>query len=89
MARKSLTSNPTTPVATSHIPGIVLTLAEGGQGERTVKISLREMIAYSEGPGFTRLNLTRGKALDVKETTDKIDQLVRAAATGAIGTARN
>jgi hypothetical protein len=38
------------------------------------------MIAYSQGSDFTRLNLTGGKVLDVKETTDVIDRLVRAAA---------
>jgi hypothetical protein len=39
------------------------------------------MIAYSQGSDYTRLNLTGGKVLDVKETTDVIDRLVRAAAS--------
>jgi hypothetical protein len=38
------------------------------------------MLAYSQGIDFTRLNLIGGKVLDVKETTDVIDRLVRAAA---------
>jgi len=46
----------------------------------TLYLSLGELIAYSQDYNFTRLNLIGGKVLEVKETTDEIDRLVRAAA---------
>ena len=46
-----------------------------------VHVRLNELIAYSQNLGFTRLTLTGGKTIDVKETTDQIDRLVRAAAS--------
>ncbi len=61
-------------------PKISLTLAQGPSGQLTVKVSIAEFIAYSQNTGFTRLSLTGGKVLDVKETTDQIDRLVRVAA---------
>jgi hypothetical protein len=42
-------------------------------------VSAFEMIAYSQGLGHTRLHLTGRRTLDVKETTQEIDRLVRAA----------
>jgi hypothetical protein len=38
-----------------------------------------ELIAYSQRLGHTRLHLTGRRTLDVKETTQEIDLLVRAA----------
>ena len=82
MARKSLRSltedKPSRPLTT---PKIHLTLKQGAQGQLVVGISISEFIAYSQNSGFTRLNLTGGKVLEVKETTDQIDRLVRAASS--------
>ena len=61
--------------------GISLTLTRAESGHVLVKVSIAECIAYSQNTGFTRLNLTGGKVLDVKETTDQIDKLARAAAS--------
>jgi hypothetical protein len=38
-----------------------------------------ELIAYSQGLGHTLLHLTGRRTLEVKETTQEIDRLVRAA----------
>jgi hypothetical protein len=58
------------------VPSVRLTPVEiPGSGE--VSITLSQLIAYSQNDGFTRLHLTGGKLLDVKETTDRIDYLVR------------
>ena len=82
MARKSVKSlaedNPSRPSAT---PKIHLTLMQGQQGQLVVGVSISEFIAYSQNAGFTRLNLTGGKVLEVKESTDQIDRLVRAASS--------
>jgi hypothetical protein len=82
MARKSVKSltgdNPSRPSAT---PKIHLTLIQGQQGQLVVGVSISEFIAYSQNAGFTRLNLTGGKILEVKESTDQIDRLVRAASS--------
>ena len=82
MARKSVKSlaedNPSRPSAT---PKIHLTLTQGQQGQLVVGVSISEFIAYSQNAGFTRLNLTGGKVLEVKESTDQIDRLVRAASS--------
>ena len=59
---------------------ISLTPARAELAQSPVSIAVSEMIAYSQWSDFTRLNLTGGKVLDVKETTDAIDRLVRAAA---------
>jgi hypothetical protein len=82
MARKSVKSltedNSPRPSAT---PKIHLTLTQGQQGQLVVGVSISEFIAYSQNAGFTRLNLTGGKVLEVKESTDQIDRLVRAASS--------
>ena len=82
MARKSVKSlaedNSSRPSAT---PKIHLTLMQGQQGQLVVGVSISEFIAYSQNAGFTRLNLTGGKVLEVKESTDQIDRLVRAASS--------
>jgi len=57
-----------------------LTLTQAESGEAQVQVGIGEFIAYSQNAGFTRLNLTGGKVLEVKETTDQIDRLVRYAA---------
>jgi hypothetical protein len=60
------------------VPSVRLTPVEiTGSGD--VSITISQLIAYRQNEGFTRLQLTGGKMLDVKETTDRIDYLVRCA----------
>jgi hypothetical protein len=60
---------------------ITLTPVRTAPFQRQVSISIFELIAYSQCIDFTRLNLTGRRVLDVKETTDQIDRLVRDAAS--------
>lgn len=62
------------------MPSVRLTPAEGA-GPIGITIVISQMISYSQEPGFTRLRLTGGKTLDVKESTDRIDHLVRRASS--------
>jgi hypothetical protein len=62
----------------SNSPVIVLTLAVQG---REYEVKLWQMLTYDQQIGFTRLRLSGGRNIDVKETTGEIDQLVRLAAT--------
>lgn len=48
-------------------------------GPTGINVGISQMISYSQETGFTRLWLTGRKTLDVKETTDRIDDLVRRA----------
>ena len=50
-------------------------------GPTGINVLISQMISYSQEPGFTRLRLTGRKTLDVKETTDRIDDLVRRASS--------
>jgi len=62
------------------LPSVRLTSAtESGPIGITIVIS--QMISYSQEVGFTRLRLAGGKTVDVKETTDRIDHLVRRASS--------
>jgi hypothetical protein len=82
MARKSTASVPVVRQAWSpptHKISLTIAGAEGGQC--SVSVGVVELIAYSQEMGFTQLTLTGSKVLHVKETTDQIDRLVRAAAT--------
>jgi hypothetical protein len=69
----------------SDEPNISLTLARATEGNPggTIRVPASQLIAYSEQTGFTRLKLAGGKVLDVREGTDQIDRLVRAAASQA------
>jgi hypothetical protein len=58
---------------------IRLTLIQAEPNQYSVNVSVTELITYSQDRSFTRLNLIGGKVLEVKETTDQIDRLVRAA----------
>jgi len=60
-------------------PRICLTLTSAEPGQSLVKVGITEFITYSQKTGFTRLNLKGRKILDVKETTEQIDRLVRLA----------
>jgi len=50
------------------------------EGEATVMVTASHLLTYAENPGFTRLRLRGGRTLEVRETTDHIDRLIRAAA---------
>jgi hypothetical protein len=62
---------------------IALTLArsEAGTPTLTIQIPPKEMIAYDQELGFTRLRLKGNKVLEVREGTDEIDRLIRRAAS--------
>lgn len=62
------------------LPSIRLTSATES-GAIGITIVIGQMISYSQEVGFTRLRLTGGKTVDVKETTDRIDHLVRRASS--------
>lgn len=66
---------------------LTLTGAGGVGSNGMVSILAARLIAYEQQMGFTRLKLTDGSVLDVKETTDQIDRLVRNAAS-AVAPAR-
>jgi len=80
MTRKSIASIPPVKQPRS-LPtrGIRLTPVLAEPTQQPVSVLIAELIAYSQNYYFTRLNLTGGKVLDVKETTDQIDRMVRAA----------
>ena len=61
---------------------VVLTLVrdEAGNPSMTIQVQPKQMIAYHQEMGFTRLRLTGNKVLEVKESTDQIDRLVRGVA---------
>ena len=65
---------------------IALTLVrdEAGNPSATVQVHPKEMIAYDQELGFTRLRLTGNKVLEVKEGTDQIDRLIRGAASNRL-----
>jgi hypothetical protein len=67
----------------SHEPEISLTLARPVEGcsSGTVRVPAFQLLAYDQERGFTRLTLTGRTSLDVRESTDEIDRLVRAAAS--------
>ena len=78
----------------SHIPAteplrelsIALTLVrdEAGNTSATIQVQPKQMIAYDQELGFTRLRLTGNKVLEVKEGTDQIDRLIRSAAANRL-----
>jgi hypothetical protein len=65
-------------------PSISLTpiRAAASNAPGTIKIVVSRLLAYDQRDGFTRLKLTGGQAIDVKESTEQIDLLVRAASSG-------
>ena len=64
-------------------PNVSLTLATVGEGNPsgTIRVPASKLLAYDQQMGFTRLRLTGGTVLDVREGTDQIDWLVRAVAS--------
>jgi hypothetical protein len=71
-------ARPALPLATSRIR---LTPAGTEPHQSPLSVTLDELISYSQGANCTRLSLTGRRVLEVKETTDQIDRLVRAAAS--------
>jgi hypothetical protein len=63
----------TRSVPSVHLTPLEVTASSG------VNLTISQLIAYTQNEGFTRLRLTGGKVLDVKETTDRIDFLIRRA----------
>jgi hypothetical protein len=65
---------------------IALTLVrdEAGNPAMTIQVQPKQMIAYDQKLGFTRIRLTGNKVLEVKEGTDQIDRLVRSAAANQL-----
>jgi hypothetical protein len=63
------------------VPSIRLTPVKCAE-QKEVSVLVSQLIAYGQEQGFTRVRLTGGKTIDVQETTDRIDGLVRSAWTG-------
>ena len=68
---------------------IVLTLVRDADGNPScsIRIQAAQMLTYDLQIGFTRLRLTKGRVLEVREGTDQIDRLVRGAAANLAGKA--
>jgi lysylphosphatidylglycerol synthetase-like protein (DUF2156 family) len=66
-------------------PNINLTLVRVAEDAPPgpIRVLSSELLTYDEQDGFTRLRLRGGRFLDVKESTDQIDRLIRAAASGS------
>lgn len=62
-------------------PTISLTPVRVAEGNPPVAIRVltSQLITYNQQNGFTRLRLTSGRVLEVKESTDEIDRRVRGA----------
>ena len=71
----------------AHELSIVLTLVRDAAGNSscTIRVQAAQMITYDQQIGFTRLRLTKGRVLEVREGTDQIDRLVRGAAAHPAG----
>jgi hypothetical protein len=64
-------------------PSVSLTLATVGNSSPSgsLRVPASKLLTYDQQMGFTRLRLTGRTVLDVRESTDQIDRLVRAAAS--------
>jgi hypothetical protein len=64
-----------------------LTLVRDANGNPscTIRVQAAQMISYDQQIGFTRLRLTKGRVIEVREGTDQIDRLVRGAAANLAG----
>ena len=64
-------------------PVVRLTPAKAGRDSMAqVVLQCADLIAYWQDLGFTRLHLRGRRILEVRETTNEIDVLVRSAAAG-------
>lgn len=59
-------------------PSIRLTPVKAAE-QQEISVPVFQLIAYGQEQGFTRVRMTGGKTIDVQETTDRIDSLVRSA----------
>src|ERR1017187_10701330 len=64
---------------------LTLVRAADGNPSCTIRVQAAQMITYDQQIGFTRLRLTKGRVLEVREGTDQIDRLVRGAAADPAG----
>lgn len=66
-----------------EFPTIDLTIinAVTGRIAGVVAMQISRLLSYKQHIGFTRLRLTAGWYLDVRESTDEIDRRVRLAAS--------
>ena len=66
---------------------IDLTLVRGADGNQScsIRVQAAQMITYDQQIGFTRLRLTRGRVIEVRESTDQIDRLIRSASANPAG----
>lgn len=71
---------------TSNLRTVSLTAVnnEGGRQVGPVVMKTSRLLSYEQHVGFTRLRLTEGASLDVRESTEEIDRQVRLAASPAI-----
>ena len=93
MKRQPLTKSPAVTQSAWSPPATAIDLTpfkiEPGNAPSVVNIETSNLVAYAQCTGYTRLNLTGGRLLDVKETTDQIDRMVRIAASQMGGYASN
>ncbi len=54
--------------------------APGGAGQ-AVAVRASRLLCYEQNAGFTRLRLSDGTRMDVRESTDEIDRRIRQAAS--------
>lgn len=73
-------SRPTSEQTREFCIALTLVRDEAGNPAMTIQVQPAQMIAYDQEQGFTRLRLTGKKVVEVKESTDQIDRLVRGAA---------
>lgn len=66
---------------TSSFPTVNFTVAGGVNGQPTevVVMVASRLLTYEQHHGFTRVRLTKGVSLDVRESTDEIDRRLREA----------
>jgi hypothetical protein len=66
---------------TTNFPTVNLTVAGGVKGQPTEVVIMvaSRLLAYEQHHGFTRVRLTKGVSLDVREGTDEIDRRLREA----------
>jgi hypothetical protein len=76
--------------AFSDSPTVNLTVIRDEKGGKVgvVSIKLSRLLAYEQQTGFTRLRVSGGECVDVREGTDEIDHRVRAAAAQAVSVNR-
>jgi hypothetical protein len=64
-------------------PMVSLTVLDGtaGAGGKAMAVRASRLLCYEQHTGFTRLRLSDGTQMDVRESTDEIDRRIRQAAS--------